>query len=104
LQAATPYGVLEGSTAGLAECVGAGVGELDGGGDSSVGPPPGEMVGVIPGDAELLGVADLDGDGDRVALPWGVPTFAGGGNASTGWSARAAVIMACHVCAGSIPP
>lgn len=66
--------------------VGEGDGECDGagGGERIVGPPPGEIVGVAPAEPEPLGVGVLGDAGGSVALPCEVPTFAGGGNASTG--------------------
>ena len=68
------YGVRAGSAAGLCataagDCVGVG----DWVGVGRIGGPLGEIVGVIPGEAELLGLADEDGEVVGVALPCGVP-------------------------------
>jgi hypothetical protein len=79
----------------------------EGGGDGDgewLGRTGGGLTGEPDGDDGVsLGDGDVD-DGSGEALPWLLPTWAGGGNASTGCPDNAEFIIACQVSAGSPAP
>lgn len=86
---------------------------MEGGGDDEVGGGTiGECVGVgtVTDDCDGVGVGLGDRvelevtDGVGVALPCAEPTFAGGGNGTTGAPANAAFIISCQAAAGRSPP